>query len=530
MPIHCGYTMKCVGNRRGRRRAQVLVVLEARPGARHPVPALALGRQPDDVERRALAEVRDRAGVVDADARVRAQRLPRPSPERDLLAIDPARGLRDVLDHPVELRRQEAHEAAANETRDDAPARADRARHVPREPRDAREADEPSRGERPEVAQAVPEERVVEARREHRQRHEQHGGGSPSRSRSRPEHGDRRQARHRDRRPAVRQELRRVLVAVEQRADEEPDVPLDRRDQRRAGVVRVARQQLHDRRVAPGRAGERPEQEGRREHGAACRQRERSRTPTRAPRGNVASVAATKRAVTAPSGRKRRHDPRERRSAPRRAGSIAPRAPPPTTRLPVARRARWPTRRARPPSRSPRTRRTRRTRSSSPRRRPPPRDLRGASVSAWASQASPPSAANESAHAAHTIASSRNADRPERGEHGGPEHARRAARHGRAGLESQRVARGHARARTGNGCTRRRGRLRRGRPWPSTAPIVRCATSATATTRGPYARARAFQTSHGAAGRARGRARPDGRRRDPPWSSPPFPVRFEVKA
>ena len=73
-----------------------------------------------------------------------------------------------------------------SDRRRDAPAR-----RVPRPARSpttrarhARPTSQPGR-ERPEVAQAVPEERVVEAGREHRQREEQHAGRAPPRARPR---------------------------------------------------------------------------------------------------------------------------------------------------------------------------------------------------------------------------------------------------------------------------------------------------------------------------------------------------------
>ena len=84
--------------RGGVRLTQTFVVLEARAGAGDPVPPFAPCRQADDVERPAVAEVGDRARVVHPNPRGRREGVFRPAAERDLLPVDPARGLGDVLD------------------------------------------------------------------------------------------------------------------------------------------------------------------------------------------------------------------------------------------------------------------------------------------------------------------------------------------------------------------------------------------------------------------------------------------------
>src|SRR5262249_45412010 len=93
--------------------------------------------------------------------------------ERDLLAID-GRGARGkVVDGPAEARRQRAgeeagqHRAATAETRRQAPPR------LAEQARKTREPDEPGKRERPEITQAIPQERVIRAGNEDPEREDE---------------------------------------------------------------------------------------------------------------------------------------------------------------------------------------------------------------------------------------------------------------------------------------------------------------------------------------------------------------------
>ncbi len=520
--IHSGYTMKCVGSCRGPSRGGARSARDVTPRRRPSTGASSFAREADDVERRALAEVGDGAGVVDADAGRRVEVLLRPAPQRHLLAVDAARGLRDVVDHPVELRDEEAHDAAAEQARDHAPARADRAGRIPREPGEAREADDPTRGERPEVAQAVPEEGVVEARREHRERQERRRLPPASATEcARP-------STAMAPRPAIATGAppwgknsatsSSPLSSVPTRSRAYPSTA----PPASARVVRVAGQELRDGRVAASRSGECPQKEGRREHRARRQPEASARLRHAGPRGKTASVAATKRAVTAPSGRKSAatHASATSSALPA-AGAVLETRLGPLARPPRSARDRPRERHDLHPARGA-PRRSRRTRAPWRRRR----WRRGAPPSRLVSAARLPREAAEREERQRPRGPDdrlvAHAERPERREQGRPEQARRAARDGRAGLEAQRVALAMARA-----YWKWMYASSRAAPaWPTfarTAAIVRWASSATATTTGPYARARSFQMPHGS---ARAGSPPDTPGRSPTgpsWSRPPFP-------
>src|SRR5262245_60429766 len=114
------------------RRGLVMLVAGAR--ARDPVARLTLRREADDIERLPAAHVRDRARVVDPDARVLREVLRSPAPKLDLLARDGVRRLSEIVDRPGELRGERARDAAGDERREVREARAEAADKITRLP------------------------------------------------------------------------------------------------------------------------------------------------------------------------------------------------------------------------------------------------------------------------------------------------------------------------------------------------------------------------------------------------------------
>src|ERR1700691_4210110 len=102
-------------------------------------------------------------------------------------------------------------------------------RHCERVAQDAPETgdtDEPHRRERPQVAQPVPEERDVEARSADREREDDDAQRPPARAALKAAYGDRQEARDGEERASLRQELRGPDLALEERAEEDPEVLL----------------------------------------------------------------------------------------------------------------------------------------------------------------------------------------------------------------------------------------------------------------------------------------------------------------
>ncbi len=152
---------------------ELLVVLEAGAGAGDPVAGLSLGGEADDVEGAAAAEIGNRAGVVDADARALGQVLRGPAAERDLLALNRVRRLRQIGEGPGELHGHGPGDEASQERGDEREPRAHEADQIPGLAGETGNQHEPGAGEGPDVADAVPEEAEVAARD---QRAERDGG------------------------------------------------------------------------------------------------------------------------------------------------------------------------------------------------------------------------------------------------------------------------------------------------------------------------------------------------------------------
>ena len=154
-------------------------MLEARAGARNPVPSFAFGGQPDDVEHAAFGEIGDGTGVIDADDRVAGQRVVGKVPEIGLLAADRVRADGQVVDAVGQVSGEGADEAAGDQQARGAELGTQPRKRVADRIGQCGQADEPRRSERPQVAQAIPEKAVVAGRDQHSEAHRDHSRSAP---------------------------------------------------------------------------------------------------------------------------------------------------------------------------------------------------------------------------------------------------------------------------------------------------------------------------------------------------------------